>query len=230
MAQVLLENGIYNIFLPWGKASGCSSNLDKASGCSSNSDEPSTARMSVHLIQNRKIHGFNMSCVYGVKKYDWFGAGSIKIEVYNRRKKICHYYPMFTGIPEPNEYIIWLSHWKLKELNRWKQFSEFEPGDELNFRIEIRASEVKEFKINPIYYEHEEKNDDEHEEKNEQSIIEDMLGSTSPFGDTTFVEPMNGSEVNEVKNSSVCNVQERNDAQSNREDMHGLPQKRRRYA
>ena len=53
MAQVVSQHGIYNIFLPGGKASACSSNLNA----------PSTARMSDHLIQNRRIQGFNMSWV-----------------------------------------------------------------------------------------------------------------------------------------------------------------------
>ncbi|CAK9167350.1 unnamed protein product [Ilex paraguariensis] len=174
------QDGISSVFVPVGNAL----------GCSSNSRAWSSAFVSVPSVQNRRIHGLNMRCVYEISEEGvMFDELLIKIEVDNGFKNMLTYEPAWFGLPESDEYIMRLSRWKLNGCK---------PGNKLNLQISMKCLVIKEFEVNLIY--------DEHEEKNYQSNSEDMFESTSTFKDTTFVKLGDGDDCWTTNNGLVIRV------------------------
>ncbi|KAJ9185898.1 hypothetical protein P3X46_005476 [Hevea brasiliensis] len=132
--QVLHECGICSIFLPG----------SELPGWYNPQREGSSISFTVPPPHGHKIRGLNICTVYACNNLrNGFGDHHCT-KVWNKTKDLrWTYSPTFYGIPETEEIMLWLSHWKLGD--------QLEGGDELNVSVVMSTGyQVKKFGIHLV--------------------------------------------------------------------------------
>lgn len=140
--QGMYEFGIFNTFLPGREVPGWFS--EKRTGSSISFTVPP-------LPDNLKIQGLNLCLVYAHsdKEEHWFPP-PLYTKISNKTKDLDWVYgPLCFGIPEADEDLVWLSHWKFG--------SQLESGDLIDVKIVVgECFQVKECGIHLVYTKQEE--------------------------------------------------------------------------
>ncbi|XP_012089185.1 disease resistance protein RPV1 isoform X2 [Jatropha curcas] len=133
--QVLHECGISSIFLPG----------DEVPGWYNPQNEGSSISFSIAQSHGCNVLGLNICTVYTCNNIRNGPGDHLYTKVWNKTKDLrWTYSPTFHGIPETDEIMLWLSHWKLGD--------QLEVGDELNVSVVMSTGyQVKKFGIHVVY-------------------------------------------------------------------------------
>ncbi|KAK9910936.1 hypothetical protein M0R45_034870 [Rubus argutus] len=143
--QGLYEWGIFSTFFP-----GTVNEVPGEFSYSSSGEFPIS--FTVPLLSNHRIRGLNIYCVYAHDscKSEFELQDSVIIVVRNKSKGLKWiYWPSWHGIPNEEQDMIWLSHWKFG--------NQLEAGDHVTASVhESRYYEVKEWGIRIVHEEEDE--------------------------------------------------------------------------